>query len=188
MAIGLYGVTAYTVARRSSEIGIRIALGARPGQVVGMVMRGAMVQTLIGLAIGIPVVLACARYVESQLFEIKGVDWRVMLTAVGALAFASLLAGLIPARRAAATDPARTLSIGSRGRYVFLLSVRSFVRSCATDRSTDKMSVPHNPPYRAIHAARETECVARIEADISTRTTVLRRFEWHAYCLWDFRP
>ncbi len=57
-------------------------------------MRGAMEQTLIGLAIGIPVVLACAKYVESQLFDVKGVDWRVMLAAVGALAFASLLAGV----------------------------------------------------------------------------------------------
>jgi macrolide transport system ATP-binding/permease protein len=110
-AIGLYGVTAYTVARRTSEIGIRIALGARPAQVVSMVMRGAILQTLLGLAIGIPVVLACTRYVESQLFEVKGVDWRVLLAAVAALAAASVLAGLIPARRAAATDPARTLAV-----------------------------------------------------------------------------
>lgn len=110
-AIGLYGVTAYTVARRTSEIGIRIALGARPGQVVSMVMRGAIVQVLIGLAIGVPVVLACTRYVESQLFEIKGVDWRVMFVAVAALVLASIVAGLIPARRAATTDPARTLMV-----------------------------------------------------------------------------
>jgi len=110
-ALGLYGVTSYTVARRTSEIGIRIALGARPSQVVSMVMRGAMVQTLIGLAIGIPVVLACARFVESQLFQIKGVDWRVLLAAVAALALASVLAGVIPARRAATTDPARTLTV-----------------------------------------------------------------------------
>jgi macrolide transport system ATP-binding/permease protein len=110
-AIGLYGVTSYTVARRTSEIGIRIALGARPGQVVSMVMRGAIVQVLIGLAIGVPVVLACTRYVESQLFEIKGVDWRVMLVAVAALVLASVVAGLIPARRAATTDPARTLMV-----------------------------------------------------------------------------
>jgi macrolide transport system ATP-binding/permease protein len=79
--------------------------------VVSMVMRGAMVQTLIGLAIGIPVVLACARFVESQLFQIKGVDWRVLLAAVAALALASVLAGVIPARRAATTDPARTLTV-----------------------------------------------------------------------------
>jgi macrolide transport system ATP-binding/permease protein len=110
-AIGLYGVTAYTVARRTSEIGIRIALGARPAQVVSMVMRGAMVQTLIGLAIGIPVVAACTKYIESQLFDVKGMDWRVVVVAVVALGAASALAGLIPARRASAIDPARTLTM-----------------------------------------------------------------------------
>jgi macrolide transport system ATP-binding/permease protein len=109
-AIGLYGVTAYTVARRSSEIGIRIALGARPSQVLSLVMRGAMLQTLIGLAIGIPVVAACTPFIESQLFEVKGVDWRVVAVAVLALGAASALAGFIPARRASTIDPARTLT------------------------------------------------------------------------------
>lgn len=107
--IGLYGVTAYTVARRTSEIGIRMALGARPGTVTAMVMRGALSQTLLGLAIGVPTALGCARFVEAQLFEVKGVDGRVMMTAVLTLALASALAGLIPARRAAGTDPAQTL-------------------------------------------------------------------------------
>ena len=109
--IGMYGVTAFTVARRSSEIGIRMALGAQPKQVVGMVMRGAMGQALLGLAIGIPAVLICAHYVESQLFEVKGMDWRALVVAVVALAAASALAGFIPASRAAATDPARTLAV-----------------------------------------------------------------------------
>src|SRR5262249_3205858 len=70
--IGLYGVTAYTVARRSAEIGIRMALGAKPSGVLGMVVRGAVSQTLIGLLIGIPSALAAARFIESQLFEVKG--------------------------------------------------------------------------------------------------------------------
>jgi macrolide transport system ATP-binding/permease protein len=109
--IGMYGVTAFTVARRSSEIGIRMALGAQPKQVVGMVMRGAMGQALLGLAIGIPAALVCAHYVESQLFEVKGMDWRAMVVAIVALAAASALAGFIPASRAAATDPARTLAV-----------------------------------------------------------------------------
>jgi predicted permease len=109
--IGMYGVTAFTVARRSSEIGIRMALGAQPRQVVGMVMRGAMNQALLGLAIGIPAALICAHYVESQLFEVKGLDWRAIVVAVVALAAASALAGFIPASRAAATDPARTLAV-----------------------------------------------------------------------------
>jgi len=107
--IGLYGVTAYTVARRSSEIGIRMALGARPAGVIAMVMRGAMGQTFLGLAIGIPGALLCARFAQSQLYEIKGVNIVVMLFAIVVLALASLLAGVIPARIAAATEPAQTL-------------------------------------------------------------------------------
>lgn len=107
--IGLYGVTAYTVARRTSEIGIRMALGARPVGVIAMVVRGAITQTIIGLAIGIPAALLCARFAESQLYEIKGVNAAVMLVAIMVLALASLLAGVLPARTAAATEPAQTL-------------------------------------------------------------------------------
>ena len=107
--VGLYGVTAYTVSRRTSEIGIRMALGARPANVIAMVMRGAMGQTILGLAIGIPAALLCARFAESQLYEIKGGNAEVMLVAIVVLALASLLAGVIPARTAAATEPAQTL-------------------------------------------------------------------------------
>jgi macrolide transport system ATP-binding/permease protein len=74
-----------------------------------MVMRSALSQTVIGLAIGVPATLLCARYVESLLYEVKGIDSRVMVGSIVALAVASLLAGLIPARRAASTDPAQTL-------------------------------------------------------------------------------
>ncbi len=107
--IGLYGVTAYTVARRTSEIGIRMALGAGRGQVTSMVMRSAMSQTVLGLAIGVPTALLCARFVETQLYEVRGIDVRVLMTSIVALVVASSLAGLIPARRAASTDPAQTL-------------------------------------------------------------------------------
>ena len=107
--IGLYGVTAYTVARRTSEIGIRMALGARPAGIIVMVMRGAMSQTILGLAIGIPGALLSARFAQSQLYEIKSVHVAVMLTAILVLALASLLAGVIPAWVAAATEPAQTL-------------------------------------------------------------------------------
>ena len=72
--IGLYGVTAYTVVRRTSEIGIRMALGAERIRVIGMVMRGAMLQALIGLAIGAPIAMLCVRYVKSQLYEITSVN------------------------------------------------------------------------------------------------------------------
>jgi macrolide transport system ATP-binding/permease protein len=107
--IGLYGVTAYTVARRTPEIGIRMALGAQRSNVIALVMRGALGQTLLGLAIGIPAVLLCARFVESLLFEIKGINFGVLALSILTLAVASALAGLIPARRAASTDPAQTL-------------------------------------------------------------------------------
>ena len=107
--IGLYGVTAYTVGRRTSEIGIRMALGAERGAVTAMVMRSAATQAALGLAIGIPTALICARFVESQLYEVKGVDPVVLLISMLTLTIAACVAGLIPARRAASTDPARAL-------------------------------------------------------------------------------
>jgi macrolide transport system ATP-binding/permease protein len=107
--IGLYGLTAYNVARRTSEIGLRMALGARPSGVVAMVMRGALSQTLLSLAIGIPVARLCVRFIESQLYEVKGINAGVLFGVTLALATASSLARLIPSRRAASADPAQTL-------------------------------------------------------------------------------
>lgn len=107
--IGLYGVTAYTVVRRTSEIGIRMALGAARSHVIAMVMQSALGQMLVGLAIGLPVALLCVRFVKTQLFEVTGINAAVMMTAILTLAMASGLAGLIPARRAASTDPAQAL-------------------------------------------------------------------------------
>ena len=88
-AIGLYGVTAYTVVRRTPEIGIRMALGAERSRVIAMVMRGAMLQALIGLAIGAPVAMFCVRYVKSQLYEITSVNLTVMVGAIALLAVAA---------------------------------------------------------------------------------------------------
>ncbi|MFZ0746081.1 MAG: ABC transporter permease [Terracidiphilus sp.] len=110
-AIGLYGVTAYTVVRRTPEIGVRMALGAARSRVIGMVIRGAMLQTVAGLAIGIPVAIFCVRYVKSQLYEITSVNMPVMAIAIGVLALAAAIAGIIPARRAASIDPVRALRI-----------------------------------------------------------------------------
>jgi ABC-type antimicrobial peptide transport system permease subunit len=110
-AIGLYGVTAYTVVRRTPEIGIRMALGAARIQVIGMVMRGAMLQAVAGLVIGIPVAIFCVRYVKSQLYEITSVNVPVMTIAIGVLVLTAAIAGLIPARRAASIDPVRALRI-----------------------------------------------------------------------------
>ena len=110
-AIGLYGVTAYTVVRRTPEIGIRMALGAARSRVIGMVMRGAMLQTVVGLAIGIPVAIFCVRYVKSQLFEITRVNVPAMTIAIGVLVVAAAIAGIIPARRAASIDPVQALRV-----------------------------------------------------------------------------
>jgi macrolide transport system ATP-binding/permease protein len=108
-AVGLYGVTSYNVARRSSEIGIRMALGAARGGVIAMIMRGAMIQTVLGLAIGIPVAFFCVRFVQSQLYEITSADARVVAGAVVTLVAAACIAAMVPARRAASIDPVHAL-------------------------------------------------------------------------------
>jgi predicted permease len=110
-AVGLYGVTAYGVERRTGEIGVRIALGANRAQVVAMVLRGAFVQILIGLVIGIPVSIGCARLIASQLYEVKGWDPIALGGSVAALALCALVASLVPARRAAAINPVRALRV-----------------------------------------------------------------------------
>ena len=107
--VGLYGVSAYSVARRTSEIGIRMALGAERRSVTAMIMRSAVLQAVLGLVIGIPIAWLSVRFVESQLYEIKGIDTPVLLAAVLILAVSATLAGLIPARRAASIDPAKAL-------------------------------------------------------------------------------
>jgi hypothetical protein len=107
--LGLYGVTAYAVARRTSEIGIRMALGAKRAEVTGMMMRGAMTQAALGLAIGVPIALLCGRFVVAQLYEVKGIDAAALFTAIVTLTLAATLAGFVPARRAASIDPAQAL-------------------------------------------------------------------------------
>jgi predicted permease len=107
--IGIYGVTAYSVVRRTSEIGIRMALGADRMGVVAMIMRGAIVQAALGLGIGVPVALLCVRFVKAQLYEVTRVDAGVLAVAVVTLGVAASMAGLIPARRAASIDPVEAL-------------------------------------------------------------------------------
>jgi predicted permease len=109
--IGLYGVTAYTVVRRTPEIGVRMALGAGRGHVIGKIMRGAMLQAIMGLAIGIPVAIFCVRYVKSQLYDVTRMNVPVMIIAIGVLLLAAAIAGIIPAQRAASIDPVQALRI-----------------------------------------------------------------------------
>ena len=103
--IGLYGVSAYAVARRTSEIGIRMALGAERSKVTAMILRGALIQAALGLAIGVPIAWLCIRFVKPQLYEVKQIDVALLFTSILTLTVATFLAGLIPARRAAKVDP-----------------------------------------------------------------------------------
>ena len=108
-AVGLYGVTAYTVERRTSEIGVRMAMGANRGNVVGLVLRGAFLQILIGLAIGIPLSIGCAKLIAAQLYHVKGWDPVVLMGSIVALGLSALIASIIPARRAASINPVQAL-------------------------------------------------------------------------------
>ena len=103
--VGLYGVAAYTVTRRTSEIGIRMALGAPRGSILTMMLRVAMSPVVLGLLLGLPLALAGGRAIASELYGVKGYDAVVLGTAVLVLIASSIGAALIPARRAARVDP-----------------------------------------------------------------------------------
>ena len=108
-AVGIYGVTAYTVERRTGEIGVRMALGADRGNVTRLVLRGAFIQVLIGLVIGIPLAIGCSRLIAAQLYQVKGWDPLVLMGSMLALAVCALAASIIPAQRAAAINPVQAL-------------------------------------------------------------------------------
>ena len=110
-SVGLYGITSYAVARRTSEIGLRMALGADRNNVVRLVLRGAFTQVGLGLALGIPIALIGGHYIASQLFEVKPYDPLSIVIAVVVLSAAAALAGFIPARRAASIEPMEALRI-----------------------------------------------------------------------------
>jgi predicted permease len=104
-AVGLFGVTSYVVAQRTTEIGVRMALGARGGDVLLMVMRESMVLVMVGLAIGLAGAAAATRLVESQLFGIAATDVPTQIGAALVMVAVSALAGYLPARRASRVDP-----------------------------------------------------------------------------------
>jgi predicted permease len=103
--IGLYGVMSYTVAGRTREIGVRMALGAQRLDVMRLVLREAMLLVGVGLLVGIPLSLASTRLLHSYLFGLKGTDPASLMTVVILLGVVAALAGFIPARRAAGVDP-----------------------------------------------------------------------------------
>jgi predicted permease len=111
-AVGLYGVMAYTVEQRTTEIGVRMALGADRRQVIKMVMRGAFSQIGIGLALGIPAAIGAGKLMNKQLFGVRAWDPIMLALAALMLSLAALLASAIPARRAAGVEPMVALRSG----------------------------------------------------------------------------
>jgi len=107
--VGLYGTVSYDVARRTGEIGIRMAMGAQPGGVVRMVLRDVLALAAMGLAIGTAVALGTSKFVASFLYGMKANDPFTFILAVVTLLCAALLAGYVPARKASRIDPMTAL-------------------------------------------------------------------------------
>ena len=108
-AVGLYGVTAYTVAQRTNEIGIRMALGADRAKVVELVMRGAFSRVALGLALGLPLAVGAGRLISAQLYAVSFWDPLALTVAAASLALCAFFATLIPASRAASISPTKAL-------------------------------------------------------------------------------
>ncbi|PYT23950.1 MAG: hypothetical protein DMG57_30300 [Acidobacteria bacterium] len=100
-SIGLYGVTAYNAARRTQEMGIRVALGAEGAHILRLVMREVLWLTVIGIGVGAPSAIALGRLVQSELYGMKASDPPVMIEAAALITAVSTLAGYVPARRGA---------------------------------------------------------------------------------------
>jgi ABC-type antimicrobial peptide transport system permease subunit len=103
--VGLYGITAYAVARRRAEIGVRIALGARPGSVIRLMLRDLALPLAVGISLGLGASLAAGRLVTSLLYGVRPNDPAQLAVAALILSAAAALAGYLPARRAARLDP-----------------------------------------------------------------------------------
>jgi len=108
-AVGLYGVLAYTVAQRTREIGLRMALGAEPGRVRGMVLRQVAIMTLIGGTVGLLASIWLGNLAGSLLFELKGYDPSVLVISAVVLSSVALGAGFLPALRASRVEPMQAL-------------------------------------------------------------------------------
>jgi ABC-type antimicrobial peptide transport system permease subunit len=104
-SIGLYGVTAYSVVRRTSEIGVRVALGARQIDVLRLILRQVLGITLVGVAIGVPAAIAAAQLVRASLFGVGPADPISVVGAALVMVVVAMSAGFFPARRAARLDP-----------------------------------------------------------------------------------
>ena len=103
--VGLYGVMAHAVARRTSEIGIRMALGARGNNIIWMILREVLSLVIAGLLIGVPTALFAGRFISNQLFGLNPSDPVTLIGAALTLTLVALLAGFLPARRASRVNP-----------------------------------------------------------------------------------
>jgi ABC-type antimicrobial peptide transport system permease subunit len=110
-SIGLYGVTAYNIERRTSEIGIRMAVGADRKDIIAMVLRGAFWQVGLGLIIGVPLAIITGRLMASKLYGVGAFNPVILGGAIAALGLCAFIAGLVPARRAASIEPVEALRI-----------------------------------------------------------------------------
>jgi predicted permease len=148
--VGLYGVLAFVVARRTREVGIRIALGASRRGIVGLVLREIAIVFAVGLGAGVVAALAGGRYVTSQLFGVAPIDPAVFAVSTAALLAASMVAAMLPAWRATRIDPIRAYATtdGLRTRRV-LLGRRSAARRCSARRRTARGTAePQKSPPR----------------------------------------
>jgi ABC-type antimicrobial peptide transport system permease subunit len=109
--VGLYGVLSYAVVRRMRELGVRIALGASRGMIVGMVLKQAMLLVLAGISIGLAGAYAASRLMSQMLFGVRAGDPVLLGIACGVILITAALAAYLPARRAASIDPMRALRI-----------------------------------------------------------------------------
>jgi len=110
-AVGVYGVTAYTVAQRTNEIGIRMALGADRAKVIQLVLHGAFKRVVVGLALGLPLAIGAGRLISAQLYGVSSWDPFALAVAASALALSAFFATIIPAFRAAGISPMDALRI-----------------------------------------------------------------------------
>ncbi len=108
-AIGLYGVTAYTVAQRTNEVGIRMALGADRANVIQLVLRGAFHRVLFGLVLGLPLAVGAGRLISTELYSVSSWDPLALTVAASALAVSAFVAAIVPASRAASISPMNAL-------------------------------------------------------------------------------
>src|SRR5205814_7297762 len=116
-AVGIYGAVAYSVAQRTGEIGVRIALGAQAADVLRLILGQGMMPVLIGLAAGIAAALALGRLLRTQLYQISPHNPTLLFTTAAVLALVALLACFVPARRAAHVDPIQALRAERHARF-----------------------------------------------------------------------